>query len=489
MEDIPQKKFWILTALILTAGLALRVIAALGYLEHDEIWTVLQIAQFNAESFFDILRINHDNNHILNTLYLKWVGQTSNWISYRLLSLAAGAGVLGLMGFIAAAQSRRAALWAMLCTAFSFPLIAYSAQARGYSLAMFFALLAFVLAGGADKNKETGNAVKPHTAKPLRAAFFGVTVVLGFLSHLTFLFVYLALLAWMAFRAIRSMPTKRSAMLSILAYHGLPLVFLALFYLFFVSRLAVGGAPYGSLLVSIRDLAILFTGAKASLQSVILGMIAIAAVLLSGLILLHRQKDDCLVFFFMLFFAASGVALLAAGQEFLYWRYFLLLFPFFYLLFAFVLASAGDFGRPLKAVALVLAVLYLAGQGFLITDLIAKRDNNHSAVMEYLALKTDGPEVIYGGMPEFLVLRYSFFWTMVLKPQKMFSFVRHQMLEQYPPEWFVVETSPTNKALTAELTLPGGHLYQQHALFPRNRFSGDIAVYKKQEYPGIMPLP
>ena len=71
-------------------------------------------------------------------------------------------------------------------------MILYSSEARGYALAVFFALAAFDLL---DRYLDTRRWPS--------AAGFSVCVILGFLSQLTFVSFYLATLAWSLYRLQR----------------------------------------------------------------------------------------------------------------------------------------------------------------------------------------------------------------------------------------------------------------------------------------------
>ena len=65
--------WWAAVGAIALAGLALRIAAARGGLWTDEAWSVVYAAQArDAAGVF--LRINHDNNHHLYSLWLQAVG-------------------------------------------------------------------------------------------------------------------------------------------------------------------------------------------------------------------------------------------------------------------------------------------------------------------------------------------------------------------------------------------------------------------------------
>ena len=84
-----QRPWRFLTLLAgVTAGAVLRVWAACDDFWLDEIMS-LGLAQGISHSW-EILTLHHDNNHILNTLYLFLIGQQQNWVWYRILSVVTG---------------------------------------------------------------------------------------------------------------------------------------------------------------------------------------------------------------------------------------------------------------------------------------------------------------------------------------------------------------------------------------------------------------
>ena len=65
----------------------------------DEIWS-WRFAR-DAHSASEILlgpAFHHDNNHVLNTMFLYVLGDRQNWCVYRLLSLATGTGIVLIAG-------------------------------------------------------------------------------------------------------------------------------------------------------------------------------------------------------------------------------------------------------------------------------------------------------------------------------------------------------------------------------------------------------
>src|SRR3972149_11120471 len=120
-----DKKTWAaLIALAILFG-ALRVAAALGDLYIDEVWSLY----FAKSSWTEIFRIRHDNNHLLNTLYLRALGESvfnmggePVFLSYRLLSIVSGTLSLLLLGFIGMKRGALEAFTLVILAGLSYPL-------------------------------------------------------------------------------------------------------------------------------------------------------------------------------------------------------------------------------------------------------------------------------------------------------------------------------------------------------------------------------
>src|SRR6476646_3622863 len=73
--------WWSAVAAAMVIGLALRVAAAQGGLWTDEAWSMIYAAEARDPAGV-FLRINHDNNHHLNSLWLQAIGmQAPPWLA------------------------------------------------------------------------------------------------------------------------------------------------------------------------------------------------------------------------------------------------------------------------------------------------------------------------------------------------------------------------------------------------------------------------
>ncbi|WP_141246057.1 hypothetical protein [Mesorhizobium sp. WSM3859] len=169
-------------AVIGVAGLVLRALGARGDPWLDEIWSLVQLEPLTSiDQIF--WRINHDNNHFLNSIYLYLVGADASPLLQRGLSIALGVGAIVAAG--AAARGRWAAVATSLLFAISYPMVHYGSEARGYAGLVLFTLLAVMFLE--RRLDERGSGVA-----------FGAIVLLGFLSHLIMVETVAVLVAWAA---------------------------------------------------------------------------------------------------------------------------------------------------------------------------------------------------------------------------------------------------------------------------------------------------
>ena len=123
MREKPFQIPWRLLTLLagVTAGAVLRVWAAFDNFWLDEIMS-LGLAQSISHSW-EILTLHHDNNHILNTLYLFLLGKQQNWVWYRILSVVTGTASVAIIGYGTLRRGFLEAATATVVAALSYPLI------------------------------------------------------------------------------------------------------------------------------------------------------------------------------------------------------------------------------------------------------------------------------------------------------------------------------------------------------------------------------
>jgi hypothetical protein len=121
-------------------GLGLRVLAAQGGLWTDEAWSMIYAAQARDPAGV-FLRINHDNNHHLYSLWLQAIGmRASPWLA-RLPAILCGTASIVVAALLVRRWSFTAGIVAALLFAIAPALVTFGAEARGYAPMLLAALV------------------------------------------------------------------------------------------------------------------------------------------------------------------------------------------------------------------------------------------------------------------------------------------------------------------------------------------------------------
>ncbi len=348
----PSTVEWMLFGTFICAAAAVRIAAAQGDLWIDEIWS-LSFARHMTAPWQAVTAIHHDNNHPLNTMML-WVairlwGAHAPAAALRSPSLAAGVGmlvVLFLTERLSGTPQARARGWlSAFIGGISFLAIVYASEARGYAMAAFFGVAAFAIA-----RRWPLDRVGPRLA-------FASACALGVLSHLTFLYVYVGLLAWTFYRDAYVNGRIRMWV----AAHQLPLAAMAGYYVLDASKLIYGeGPPFSASEVVRRALSQAAGGPDVG-ALVWVAAAATAGVVVRGIWFLASRRDDEALFFTAAIVIAPVAILAIYRARFLEVRYFFVLLPFVWLLTARILAHLMTQRRVARLAAAAGLTLFAAG--------------------------------------------------------------------------------------------------------------------------------
>lgn len=357
-------RFGFLASVGIVSGAALlRIFGALNDLWIDEIWSI-EFAQRVKRPWEILTSIHHDNNHYLNTLSLFLIGSHGNWPGYRIPAIVFGVLAIVTAGAIGRRRSPACAIIAMLLTGVSYVLVHYSSEARGYSGVVFFCYLSYYL-------------MDIYLEKPTisGALYFSLAAILGFASHLIYLNCYLALLAWSAWRLVRTRVGVKRFAVSMLTCHAFPTAFVGLLYLIDIRYMVIGGGNPASLFESYADSLQLALGWFQSGAVRWVECILAAAVFIAGLGLLFREKSDAWVFFLCATLVFPIGVAVVRGSQLIYPRYFMVGTCFLLLLLAYELAAIYErvsYGKTICAAFLTgffvlnggnIAALYKDGRG------------------------------------------------------------------------------------------------------------------------------
>jgi hypothetical protein len=346
---------WSLAAIVL-ASLILRALCATGELWLDEILTLHLIRGIRYP--WEILTsVHHDNNHLLNSLWMWSCGETApSWL-HRLPSVLFAPASVYLL-----ARSGRVlgepvvgVIWALL-VAVSYVFILSTSEARGYSLEVFCVALCF---------HALVHVVT--SSNPARAArTFGVFASLGMLAHASFFLFLGPAAAWLVSncgsRASSAVPRK-------VLYTAIvpPMITTLALTVFFYAHMIIGGAPLApysdvaitTLSVAVGGEALSATNQTASRIALVCAIIALGVAFLEYI--LWRRESSPIASLAGMVIVSAPIAVEILQPEFILPRYFLIALLFLYLFFAhFIvrLSRSGSLGKVIGALILTLFVFF-----------------------------------------------------------------------------------------------------------------------------------
>ncbi|MCX5848970.1 MAG: hypothetical protein NTW65_05930 [Deltaproteobacteria bacterium] len=421
------KESIVLIFAFITGGI-LRLLSASDNLWFDEIWSV-NFAR-SMQSFWDVFKIHHDNNHILNTLYLYFFGFGAVWSKYRLLSIITGALAVPIIGYIGFRRSFLSGLVVSVLAAFSYPLIVYSSEARGYAPAMLFALTAY--AAFQYYNKERS---------PLILFSFWISSIAGILSHLTFFYIFAGFFISSIFRVKESLNKIINPLKELAAWHLIPSCFMVFLYLFFVKGIVIGGGEsIGAGLERLSDFLSPVVGLMpGSIISIIPAFLLFIAV--SAWILIAERKLSPDWIFYAVILVTVPLLAFIVPVDFFGSRYIALLLPFLYLILALILTKITSFPRFGIIICIILISLFAFGNVRRINDQLSTGRGNYLDAVKYIMYNSHSSRVSIITDHEFRNLTVIDFYKQFIPMSKEIDYISYNDIlykKKEAPEWLVM---------------------------------------------------
>jgi hypothetical protein len=448
--------------MILVAAAAVRICGARGDLWLDEIGS-LQMAGRISSPLGVFTQLHHDNNHYLNTLFLYYVGPHGNSLAYRSLSILAGVGTVAMAWLIGRRRSAVAGLLTMLLTAFSYVMVLYSSEARGYSAAVFFSFLSFYLL---ERYFET--------KRWWLAAAFSLSAAMGFLSHLTFLSFYLAALVWSGYRLMKSRLGFRQTVIAAISCHAIPIALLATLYFVDIRHLAFAGGSSSTPLIGYGSALAWALGTPSAEFAILLTCIAAVVILDVGLRMLWRERADLVVLFVGAIVVFPVVLTVGSVSGVIYVRYFMIAIAFFLILLGFVMAELCRRGPWGKAACAALLLAFLTANGYHIASLFQYGRGHYCDAIRFLAEHSHGSPVTFGGDHDLRIpFVLQFYWPTVAGDRKA-EYYKQGSWPPQGPEWVIFhkESAEAPTPPATELKYPAGNEYELVRTFPSAPLSG-----------------
>jgi hypothetical protein len=447
-------------AAVVAAAAAVRVVPAWGDFWLDEIWTYFSVRNLDSAAGV-FTRIHHSNNNHLNSLLFYWIGDRPDWFVYRIPSLVAGVGSVALAAALAGRRGRLEAVFAALLTGSCFALIHFASEARGYSLAVFFALAATLFL--------ERDLARPRWAS---AASFAACAILGILSHLVFLFYYAGAVAQSAWRLMRTSGHRRVAALHLAQLHALPTAAFLWLYAVDLRYLQVGGGnPTDFSALFARTVG--YTLGLPALPDLALPYLVLAgAIGLAGLRLSWREGDDEWILMSIAILVAPLAVLGILRPEVVAVRYFLIGIALLLLLASRALAALFRAGGWRRALCLLALALFLIGNAAHTVPFLQHGRGGYLAALQFMARHTDGPRIQVGSDHDFRNEQVVRFYKRRLPEGKLLVYHRRESWPRGGPAWLIVHSGKRPEDPAQRIHDAEGNRYLLAAEFDHAAISG-----------------
>lgn len=448
-------------AAILLIATVVRVLASTGDLWFDEVWTWMLL--LDLDSPLDVMVMNHDNNHYLNSLYWYWVGNSPSALVYRIPSIVFGIATIVVGSKLAGERGRTEGLIAAVLLSSSFLLTLYASEARGYAAVVFFSFAAFA-------------AMRRILARDSTRAIFGFWTIsiLGFLAHLSFGLVAAAIGLWTIAEFARPGMRPLDGFVKLLRYHGVPFVFLVFLYWIDISKipvLFVHPDPFGAVLADAIAHTLRMPAGVASnwmVAGVSLLLMAVAIVRIA------RTGNREWVFFVAILVSAPllyGIPQLFMGPVAIMVRYFLASFIFALVLLAYFFADVFRSSRIGAAAVVVVLGLTLIGNGQLTKQLIETGRGDYRRALQDIADHSSEDIITVASDNDLENGTLVYYNAGHLDTEKQIAYVRKKDQERVRPHWYIAHAYNRAKIPKDSISV-GPMTYKLVATYPATPYSG-----------------
>ncbi len=274
---------------------------------------------------------------------------------------------------------------AVMLTGFSFFLVQYSSEARGYAYQLLLSIMAFGSLRESDSSRSIGWDI-----------LFSVSCVLGFLAHPLFVNVYLAaqVWTWWPWREQHSDQNRRPWLRMLILRTVVPGAFFGWLYWVSLAATMTGGGEITALFVIVMQTMSLAVGGPLGGPSAYAAAGITALVTLAALWIVWRQSPKRAAFYLVVIVLCPALVQTVIPRQPLYPRYFLGSALFLLLLWA--EGTGGIVSRRAANLAwlgLLLAAFAVANLWH-ITKLIELGRGRYRQAIQVMEEQTTGPEVL-----------------------------------------------------------------------------------------------
>jgi len=443
-------------------ALLLRLYAAADNFWLDEIFTYfLAMDQVHGVTgIFTGIKVEHQ---LLVTLTMYLLGDQMNWEWYRLPSVITGTGMLVLMAMAGYRRMRAVALIVMLAVAaVSYPLVVYSSEARGYAPAAFFSLLMFILL----------STYWRHRNQWYLLGFWSASVI-AVLYHPAAVCIYLSLGLWSLVREWRLGGGFPQVVRELALCHAVPVAIMAWLYFTVMRQWGSVGGDILPLARVIGDTMAAALGlpmqAEYRLGALFLG----GTLMTAGLVILVRLvRSDRWIFYLSALLITPALMLCINSRPYVYVRYFVVLFPFFYLMIGETMDAVARRSEAARVAVVGLCVLMLVGHTLSTADFLRVGRGGYLDAVTYMAANTPWPKIKVGGDHDFRNGLPIYFYSRYLPKNRSMVYL---MLDAWPsegPDWLLIHNTCSEDFVPKSFVKARGGTYRLEKTYPVLGLSG-----------------
>ena len=327
------------------------------------------------------------------------------------------------------------------------------------------------------------------SARAIWNVLFAGCAILGFLSHLTYLFAYVALVVWSSWHTIRRDGwVSRQHIVPIIFQVVIPGSFVLLLYVVDLRQIAVGGGDENSVWNVIAQATSVAFGGPLEVPATVWITAAIGLVGVVTLFLIYRSGSDLWLPMIVGIFIIPAIIVLVARPQWPYPRYFLVSMLFLQMLMSWFLGWL--YQRPRGKVIYVFAIAaILGGNAVLTTRLLTYGRGGYEVAVRYMLDQTFGEKVFVASDHDFrnkTVLGFYFARAGAVDRAGYYE------MGKWPPdgpEWLVMHSFGQQFSPEKLVKDDQGHNYELARFYPYAGLSGfNWALYHNTNRPTNAPL-
>ncbi|MES2794152.1 MAG: hypothetical protein V4719_31350 [Planctomycetota bacterium] len=426
----------------------------------DEIWSWTLVWDLKLQSriggVWDIFtQIHQDNNNYVNTLFLYLCGPSAALAVYRIPAFLAGMATVWLGGWLVVrwTQGRElseptALLVGMGLLATSQVEVVYSSEARGYALAGCAALATQWCLGALLKSGQWRIAVA-----------YALIASAGFLSHLSFLPVFLAHVVWSLAAIIWRRHTAGSwklLLVKLTIAFGIPALLVGWLWLVDLSQAKVGGGPELQPWLVACDTFSMPWGASLPEWCSLPCALLMVGLLITGLWSLRRAANLEIVSLASLTIIAPAVLFGLAPDGLVYPRHFLvslsLLIPIAGVGIAHWLAAERNL---IRLAGMVAVGVWCLGNGSELVRFYEAGRGQYQTALDHITAGSSGRLTAVGGDFDFRNSMVMTFYQARSKKYQSLRYLPQQAWNQYRPDWIIAHDQTRDSQFPKEIQALG----------------------------------